>query len=84
MQIGAFSRADAARQEIARIASADPSLIATTDASITDAQTTRGTLYRARFVGLSETAAREACRRLIDREIGCVAAQIQGVSALTR
>ena len=83
VQIGAFSGADAARAEIARAASADPRLVDATSASISEAQTARGTLYRARLVGLSQAGARDACRRLIDRNIGCVAVQIQGVSTLT-
>jgi D-alanyl-D-alanine carboxypeptidase len=66
VQIGAFSRADAVRQEIARVNMAEPHLIAKTDALVTEAQTTRGTLYRARLVGLSKAGARDACRRLID------------------
>ncbi len=82
VQVGAFSRADAARAEIARATSADPRLVATTDASVSEARTDRGTLYRARLVGLSEADARDTCRRLIDRDIGCVAVQIQGVVAL--
>ena len=83
VQLGAFKRQDAAHAEIARASSADPWLVASTDASVSEAETARGTLYRARFVGLSETAARDACRRLINQDIVCIAVQIQGVSRLS-
>lgn len=72
IQVGAFQRIAAARQQIHRAASAVPSLLLGRQVSIIAVNDNGRDLYRARLTGVTEGVAHEACAVLREREFDCV------------
>ena len=50
-----------------------PDLLLQAKVAVTPVTTEEGTIYRARLVGLSETRARDACKRLAEKRGSCIA-----------
>ena len=73
IQVGAFRRFAQAHLAVTRAARLAPLQLRAAAISISSVAAQSGTLYRARLTGLSRTAAEGACRRLIGREMECVA-----------
>lgn len=73
VQVGAYSTTPSAEEAAGRAIARIPDLLSGTRLSLP--HTTRGgsRLYRARLVGLTEIQARNACRRLADSDIPCLA-----------
>lgn len=72
IQVGAFQRIAAARQQIHKAASAVPSLLYGRQVSIVAVNDAGRDLYRARLTGVSEGVAYEACAVLRERDFDCV------------
>ena len=64
IQIGSFSSANAGKQALAKASKSVPKLLSSAAKGVTPIKTKSGTLYRARFTGLSATAAATACAAL--------------------
>jgi D-alanyl-D-alanine carboxypeptidase len=64
IQIGSFSSATAGNQALAKAAKSVPNLLSAAAKAVAPIKTKNGTLYRARFTGLSATAASGACAAL--------------------
>lgn len=72
IQVGAFRRFAAARQQVLRAARAQPRLLNGAEVVISAVENQGKTLYRARLSGLTETDARRACKSLKRKDIGCL------------
>lgn len=72
IQVGAFRRFAAARDQVLRAARAQPRLLDGTEVVITAVENQGKTLYRARLSGLTETDARRVCKSLKRKDIGCL------------
>ena len=64
IQIGSFSSANAGNQALAKAAKSVPNLLKAASKTVAPIKTKSGTLYRARFTGLSASAASGACAAL--------------------
>jgi D-alanyl-D-alanine carboxypeptidase len=64
VQIGAFSDADAGRRALADVSRRMPTLLASAYPQMVPVTTGSGRLFRARLMGLDETAARSVCGSL--------------------
>ncbi|MFA5121858.1 serine hydrolase [Zavarzinia sp.] len=73
LQIGAFRRQDAALSHLNDAVRAAPALLRRAQTAVNEGTDDKGTIYRARFVGLSETAARQACLALRQKSLACIA-----------
>lgn len=76
VQIGAFRRQDAALDHLndaARIAS---SALRGAQMAVHQGTDDKGTIFRARFVGLTENGAREACMTLRKKSLSCIALKV--------
>lgn len=71
IQVGAFRTAEPARGAIDQAREAAPGLLAQAREATPDVETPNGRFVRARLVGLSPEAAREACRMVERRGQGC-------------
>ncbi len=74
IQVGAFSRQDAARTALDQAASALPQLIAASSPVILADKDKFGTLFRARYTGMDESEARSACSILEGAKVPCMVA----------
>ena len=72
IQVGAFRRFAAARDQVLRAARAQPRLLNGTEVVISAVENRGKTLYRARLSGLTETDARRVCKSLKRKDIGCL------------
>lgn len=73
VQVGAYSRYAPAHLAVTRAARWVPDLLLQAKVAVTPVTTEEGTIYRARLVGLSETRARDACKRLAEKRVSCIA-----------
>jgi D-alanyl-D-alanine carboxypeptidase len=71
IQVGAFRRYAPAHLAVTRAARLVPALLGQR-VSIYRSLDSRGTVYRARLVGLSESKARRSCRALVLKKVSCV------------
>ena len=71
IQVGAFSTPSASSQAAARVRRLSPDL-QPYEVRISEVETSAGTLYRARLVGLNEQGANSACLRLSEMGAACV------------
>ncbi len=72
IQVGAFRRFAAARDQVLRAARAQPRLLNGTEVVISAVENQGTTLYRARLSGLTQTDARRVCKSLKRKDIGCL------------
>ena len=72
IQLGAFSRHEAAEQALDSVVPLFPNLLANTHREISTVTDSIGTLYRARHIGLTEAAARALCDELTTRAQECI------------
>ena len=73
IQVGAFPTPEGARQRIDAALSTGVSVLDGKSAFTMKAEVGGGTIYRARFSGFDEEAARQACRLLKSKGLGCFA-----------
>ena len=74
IQVGAYSRADAAEQALDAAAFVIPALITETARRIDVVEDKHGKLYRARQTGMTEAEARQACFELRSQSLPCMVA----------
>ncbi|HIC71191.1 MAG TPA: D-alanyl-D-alanine carboxypeptidase [Alphaproteobacteria bacterium] len=72
VQLGAFSRHDAAERVLNSVAPLFPELLGNTQPEVSTVTDSVGTLYRARYIGLTEAAARALCSKLTGRSQACI------------
>jgi D-alanyl-D-alanine carboxypeptidase len=75
IQVGAFSRRDAAEQALDTAARVVPALRLGTGRHIMPVEDNQGTLYRARHQGLTKQEAQDACSSLWARNLPCIIAR---------
>ena len=75
VQVGAFYNAGPAKLAADRAADRVPDLLSRSHVVLPTIQGRRGQIYRARLMGLTETAARRACDRLEAARIDCLVVQ---------
>jgi D-alanyl-D-alanine carboxypeptidase len=71
IQVGAFSKADAAREAARKAAKLAPQNLDRAAVSVAEYERKKKSLYRARLVGVSEKDARQACRVLERKGVDC-------------
>ena len=71
MQVGAYSKFENAYNAIDMAESHLQGVMGDVATVVTSSATDNGEFYRARFVGLSETQAREGCRILLEKNLPC-------------
>lgn len=76
IQVGAYYKRDPAEQAASRAAERLPDLLSSAQITTPKINGNRGTIYRARLVGLSEGNARKACQRLKAEQIDCLVVQV--------
>lgn len=79
IQIGAFNSAPLARDKLARAQTLAPTVLERSDPYTMSVKKGELTLYRARFGGLSQAAARKACSILQSKQFECVAIAPQNI-----
>ncbi|MBI1779667.1 MAG: serine hydrolase [Proteobacteria bacterium] len=72
IQVGAFKSASQAKHAVADAKRHDRALLANARIDLSVAKTSEGRMHRARFVGLTETQSRAACRALKQQKQICV------------
>ena len=72
IQVGAYKNIEPARKALRKAIGRIPNLTATTRVSIAPFSSGETLMYRARLIGLSDSAAKTACKRLERRKIPCV------------
>ena len=80
IQVGAFNRFAPAHLAATRAMRKLPGL-ANTRVAVIPGDSDKGQIYRARLIGLSETAARSACRQLKQKKVGCVVVKNEAETA---
>jgi D-alanyl-D-alanine carboxypeptidase len=75
IQVGAFSRRDAAERALDTATDAIPALLTESRRRVLPVEDRHGTLYRARQVGLTKDEARRACKTLARRNLACMVAR---------
>lgn len=83
IQIGAFRRQDAAIDHLNSAARLVPSPLREAQQAVHQGTDDKGTLYRARFIGLTENAARQACLKLRAKSVSCLALKVQPGATVT-
>ena len=73
IQIGAFTKAETAREHLIKAQAASPHLLRSKDAIIFPLESETGTVYRARFGPIGEEEAGQACILLISKGMSCFA-----------
>ncbi|WP_158595975.1 D-alanyl-D-alanine carboxypeptidase family protein [Oleomonas cavernae] len=81
VQIGAFRRQDAAIDHLNDAAKIAPSMLNAARMAVHQGTDDKGTIYRARFVGLTETSARQACLKLREKSVSCIALKVPSTVA---
>jgi D-alanyl-D-alanine carboxypeptidase len=81
VQIGAFRRQDAAIDHLNDAAKLAPAMLNAARMAVHQGNDDKGTIYRARFVGLTETSARQACLKLRERSVSCIALKVPSTVA---
>lgn len=81
VQIGAFRRQDAAIDHLNDAAKIAPAMLASARMAVHQGTDDKGTIYRARFVGLTETSARQACLKLRQKSVSCIALKVPSTVA---
>jgi D-alanyl-D-alanine carboxypeptidase len=71
IQVGAYSKADAAREAARKAVKLAPTHLDGASVSIAEYERKKKSLYRARLVGVSEKEARQACRVLERKGVDC-------------
>jgi D-alanyl-D-alanine carboxypeptidase len=71
IQVGAYAHADGAYAALEMARPHIPGIIVRADAFVIPVEEGDAGLFRARFVGVSESSARRACRILVRRKLGC-------------
>jgi D-alanyl-D-alanine carboxypeptidase len=71
IQVGAFSKADAARDAAQKAAKLAPQQLNSAAVAVAEYERKKKSLYRARLVGMTETQARAACRVLERKGVDC-------------
>jgi len=72
VQVGAFRDVDPARRATEQAVKLAPTYLSDAKVELVPVQRRQEMLYRARFVGLTETAARKACSALKKRRMSCI------------
>jgi len=72
IQVGAFSRSNAAFDAATAASTRVNGVLATARVHVMEVQGDSGVLYRARLIDLSEDGAREACRQLTQHNVACL------------
>lgn len=83
IQIGAFRRQDAAADHLNSAARLVPTPLRETQQVVHQGTDDKGTLYRARFVGMTENAARQTCLKLRQKSVSCIALKVQPGATVT-
>jgi D-alanyl-D-alanine carboxypeptidase len=73
IQIGAFTKAETAREHLIKAQATSPHLLRSKDALIMPLESEAGTIYRARFGPIGEEEAGQACVHLISKGMSCFA-----------
>ncbi|MDD3444571.1 MAG: D-alanyl-D-alanine carboxypeptidase [Zavarzinia sp.] len=81
VQIGAFRRQDAAIDHLHTATRLAPSLLSDVRMAVHQGTDDKGTIYRARFVGLTENGARQACLSLRQKSVSCIALKMPSAVA---
>jgi len=81
VQIGAFRRQDAAIDHLNDAAKLAPAMLNAARMAVHQGSDDKGTIYRARFVGLTETSARQACLKLREKSVSCIALKVPSTVA---
>ncbi|PWR24919.1 D-alanyl-D-alanine carboxypeptidase family protein [Zavarzinia aquatilis] len=76
VQIGAFRRQDAAVDHLNDAMRVAASSLRGAQMAVHQGTDDKGTIYRARFVGLSENGARDACMALRKKSLSCIALKV--------
>ena len=76
IQVGAYYRYKPAKRAAVAAAERFPELLEDTRVMITHFKGQRGRIYRSRLVGLTETKARTACRRLEKAKVDCLVVRV--------
>jgi D-alanyl-D-alanine carboxypeptidase len=79
IQVGAFSDADAGRRALDTVTRRLPSLLASAYPQMVPVTTGSGRLFRARLMGLDESAARTVCASLQRAGENCLTVSPQGL-----
>ena len=74
IQLGAFSRHEAATRVLDRVVQLFPKILGKTRREVSPIADSIGTLYRARHIGLTEATARALCAELVARAQACIIA----------
>ena len=80
IQVGAYKNIEPARKALRKAIARIPKLTANTRVSISPYSAGETLMYRARLIGLSDSSAKKACKRLERRRIPCVAIPADGLS----
>jgi D-alanyl-D-alanine carboxypeptidase len=83
IQIGAFARYAPAHLAATRVARLIPALLRSRISVVKD-QGDEGGVFRARIIGLSETKARNACRRLKQKKVDCLVVSNEAAARTAR
>lgn len=83
IQIGAFRRQDAAVDHLNSAARLVPNPLREAQQAVHQGTDDKGTLYRARFVGMTENAARQTCLKLRQKSVSCLALKVQPGATVT-
>ena len=73
VQVGAYWQQDKAARRLDALAASHPDLLADGERTVSAKKAGRRTIYRARFRGLPEHDARDACKLLSRQDIDCLA-----------
>ncbi len=73
IQIGAFSEAEKARNQLEATQKMDPHRLSMDKTVIAPFETVEGEVYRARFGPMAENKARDACKALTNKGVSCFA-----------
>lgn len=83
VQVGAFRRQDAAVDHLNDAMKLAPAMLTNARMAVHQGTDDKGTIYRARFVGLTETSARQACLKLRQKSVACIALKVPSTVAAT-
>ncbi|MCF4166621.1 D-alanyl-D-alanine carboxypeptidase [Zavarzinia compransoris] len=83
VQIGAFRRQDAAMDHLRTASRLAPGVLDEVRMAIHQGTDDKGTIYRARFVGLTENGARSTCLELRQKSVSCIALKMPPTLAAT-
>lgn len=79
IQVGAFTRREAAERATLAAVGAIPQILTAARPTVMEVATDSATIYRARLTGLTEAQARQACRHLHEQLTACLAVRPGGL-----